>query len=108
VTNRTRQSSCNRPNRLESLSDPESLGDRDESEFREEQSVDDDDTFEYFNAIDGLATEPVTGEPVSDSPEFGPWDDVELGWFETVPADAYWEHGDAVDDIRSCVVRWDE
>jgi hypothetical protein len=82
---------------MESLSDPGPLGDRDEIECREEDSVDDDDTFEYFNAIGGLVAVGVPND-----------EDVELGWFETVPADAYWEHGDAVDDIRSCVARWDE
>lgn len=47
-----------------------------------------------------LRTNPVTGKPVADDPHFGPWDELELEWFDAVPEDAYWEHGDAVDDIR--------
>lgn len=47
-----------------------------------------------------LRAVPVTGEPVDDDPTFGPWEELEVGWFDTVPEDAYWSHGDAVDDIR--------
>lgn len=43
---------------------------------------------------------PVRGEPIDDAPTFDPWDELELGWFDAVPDDAYWDHGDAVDDIR--------
>ena len=46
---------------------------------------------------------PVTGEPISSDPGFGPWDELELGWFDAVPDDAYWEHEDAVDDVRTFV-----
>ncbi|MCU4743185.1 hypothetical protein [Natronoglomus mannanivorans] len=48
-----------------------------------------------------LRSTPVTGEPVADDPSFDPWDDLELEWFDAVPNDAYWDHGDAVDDIRT-------
>ncbi|WP_247005020.1 hypothetical protein [Halosolutus gelatinilyticus] len=48
-----------------------------------------------------LRTAPVAGEPVGDDPSFGPWDEVEVDWFDAVPEDAYWSHGSAVDDIRS-------
>lgn len=47
-----------------------------------------------------LRSTPVTGEPIDDDPRFGPWDELELDWFDAVPDDAYWNHGDAVDDIR--------
>ena len=47
-----------------------------------------------------LRAVPVTGEPIADDPDFGPWDELEPDWFETVPGDAYWDHGTAVDDIR--------
>ncbi|KZN23726.1 hypothetical protein A4G99_12735 [Haladaptatus sp. R4] len=47
-----------------------------------------------------LRTIPVTGEPIDDDPRFGPWDELEVRWFDSVPEDAYWNHGDAVDDIR--------
>lgn len=50
-----------------------------------------------------LRSVPVTDEPVADDPSFGPWDGLELGWFDAVPDDAYWDHGDAVDDIRTFV-----
>ncbi|MFT4885216.1 MAG: hypothetical protein ACI8U4_002738 [Natronomonas sp.] len=50
-----------------------------------------------------LGTAPVSGEPVDDAPEFGPWDELEVDWFGAVPDDAYWDHGDAVDDIRSFI-----
>ncbi|WP_248905814.1 hypothetical protein [Halocatena marina] len=48
-----------------------------------------------------LRLTPVTGEPIADDPSFGPWDEVELGWFDTIPEDAYWDHESAVDDIHS-------
>lgn len=50
-----------------------------------------------------LRSVPVAGEPVDNDPSFGPWDELEVGWFDTVPEDAYWDHGDAVDDIRSFI-----
>lgn len=47
-----------------------------------------------------LGTEPVDGQPVADDPTFEPWEDLTVGWFDEVPEDAYWEHDDAVDDVR--------
>lgn len=165
---------------MDSLFDPSSLRGQTAVEFREEQSVDEQEEFDYFESIDGLVavgvtnaagavllmnsshgwrlpygpvdvdedwvlagqnvseelagvsvsvigvervaqitrylecdgehkttsydivlrTDSVTGEPVSDNPGFGPWDELEVDWFDTVPEDAYWGHGDAVDDIR--------
>lgn len=165
---------------MDALFDPDSLRGQTTIEFREERSVDDQQTFDYFASIDGLVavgitneagmvllmnsphgwrlpygpvnvgedwvsvgqrigeeltgtdvtiagaeraskithqekdddgrektsyevilgTVPLTEEPVDASPSFGPWDELELGWFDTVPDDAYWDHGDAVDDIR--------
>lgn len=161
------------------LTDPESLRDHPDVEFREERTVTQQTSFDYFASIDGLAAVgitneegaillmnsphgwrlpygpinpeedwitgsqrigenltgvtitvsgvervakithyiegsrhesitydvifravPLTGQPVASSPSFGPWDELELEWFDTVPEDAYWEHGDAVDDIR--------
>jgi hypothetical protein len=52
-----------------------------------------------------LRTAPVRGHPIAATPAFGPWDDVEVEWFSGVPGDAYWDHGDAVDDIRRCLER---
>lgn len=51
-----------------------------------------------FDAVVG--TDPVDGEPVAEDPTFGEWTDLELGWFDDVPEDAYHAHGDAVDDIE--------
>ena len=166
---------------MDSLSDPRSVRNRADVEFREEQSVDDGDGVEYFASIDGLVavgitneagavllmdsphgwrlpygpvdvdedwvtagehigeeltgvdveiagvervarithreesddgreatsydvvmrTIPLSGKPISGSPSFGPWDELDLEWFSSVPDDAYWDHGDAVDDIRT-------
>lgn len=47
-----------------------------------------------------LRAAPVANDPVADDPSFGPWDELEVDWFNIVPEDAYWSHGDAVDDIR--------
>lgn len=164
---------------MDSLLDPDSLRNRDDITFRGEQSVDDQDDFEYFDAISGMAavgilnergeillmnsphgwrlpygpveagadwvtvgrrygtvmtgvdimirrveraTEisrrlkggseettsydvvlssvPVEGQPVASTPAFGPWNTVEVAWFSDLPDDAYWEHGDVVEDIR--------
>jgi hypothetical protein len=164
---------------MDSLTDPDSLRTRSDVEFREEQTVDDQEGFDYFAAIGGLVAvgvtnhagavllmnsphgwrlpygpvaadedwlvagrrlgrtltgldvavdrvervtrvthsmetnaeeatsydvvlrmDPVDGEPVGADPSFGPWEEVELGWFDAVPDDAYWQHGDAVDDIE--------
>lgn len=165
---------------MDALFDPDSLRGQSNVEFREERSVDDEETFDYFASIDGLVavgianeagrvllmnsphgwrlpygpvdsredwvsvgqrigeeltgtdvtiagaeraakithheqdddgrgetsyevilgTDPLNEEPVDAFPSFGPWDELELGWFDTVPDDAYWDHGDAVDDIR--------
>lgn len=164
---------------METLPDPSSLRDRSDVGFRAGRTVDEQDEFDYFSAIDGmvavglaneagavllmnsphgwrlpygpvdpdedwvaagrhlgteltgvdvaidrakrvnevthcleedderttsydvvLGAESVAGEPIADDPSFGPWDELELGWVESVPDDAYWDHGDAVDDIR--------
>ena len=165
---------------MDSLLNPTSLRSQADVDFREEQSVDEQDEFDYFESIDGLVavgvtnatgavllmnsphgwrlpygpvdtdedwvlagqnvseeltgvsarvtraervaqitrclerdeerkttsydvvlrTAPVTGEPVSSDPGFGPWGELEVDWFDAVPEDAYWGHGDAVDDIR--------
>ena len=50
-----------------------------------------------------LRMEAVDGEPLGDDPAFGPWETLDLGWFERVPSDAYWDHGDVVDDIERFV-----
>lgn len=47
-----------------------------------------------------LRAAPVAGTPVSADPGFGPWEDLNVQWFDDVPEDAYREHGDVVDDIR--------
>jgi hypothetical protein len=47
-----------------------------------------------------VGTVPVADEPVADDPTFDPWDDLTVEWFDAVPEDAYWEHDDAVDDVR--------
>lgn len=168
---------------MDALFDPETLRDRADVDFHDEQTTDDPDTFDYFASIDGLAavgvtneagavllmnsphgwrlpygpvgtdedwvavarrivrelteidaeiarvervnrlnrveseeslrettsydivlgSAPVTGEPVAANPSFGPWDELEIEWFDEIPADAYWDHGDAVDDIRSFI-----
>lgn len=46
---------------------------------------------------------PVEEQPVSSTPDFGPWTDITLGWFDDVSEDAHWEHSDVVDDIRRCL-----
>lgn len=63
---------------MERLLDPETLRGRGDVEFRTERTADEREGFDYFAAIDGL----------------------ELGWFDAVPDDAYWDNGDAVDDLR--------
>lgn len=165
---------------MDSLANPDSLRSHANIEFREERCIDEQDSYDYFAAIDGLAAIgltneagavllmnsphgwrlpygpvdldedwirvsqrigrkltgiditvsqvervarithcleeddrdnsisydivlraiPVAGEPIASSPSFGPWDKLELGWFDSVPEDAYWDHGDAVRDIR--------
>ena len=164
---------------MDSLSDPNSLRTRSDVAFSEERTVDDQEGFDYFDAIGGLVAvgvtnhvgavllmnsphgwrlpygpvaddedwlaagrrlgetltdvevnvdrvervtqvthstrsddreatsydvvlrmEPVEGEPLGADPTFGPWEEVEVAWFDAVPDDAYREHGDAVDDIR--------
>ncbi len=50
-----------------------------------------------------LRARTVQGSPIAGDPSFGPWDELEMGWFDAVPDDAYWDHGDAVDDIRRFV-----
>lgn len=52
-----------------------------------------------------LRAVPVKGQPVGRTPDFGPWADITLEWFSDIPEDAYWEHGDAVDDIERCLER---
>lgn len=47
-----------------------------------------------------VGTDPVDGRPVADDPAFGPWDELTVAWFESVPDDAYWDHEDAVADIE--------
>lgn len=63
----------------------------------------DDDGREVTSYDVVVGTEPLEGEPLAVDPGFGPWDDLELGWFASIPHDAYWDHGDAVDDIRSII-----
>ncbi|WP_276257824.1 NUDIX domain-containing protein [Haloglomus litoreum] len=43
---------------------------------------------------------PVPGRPVAEDPTFDPWENLTVAWFDTVPEDAYHDHGDAVADIR--------
>ncbi|WP_255151477.1 hypothetical protein [Halorarius halobius] len=47
-----------------------------------------------------VGTDPVDGRPVAEAPAFGPWDEMTVAWFESVPDDAYWDHEDAVADVR--------
>ncbi|WP_436923669.1 hypothetical protein [Halosimplex amylolyticum] len=68
------------------------------SEITHELRSDADRTATSFDAVVG--TDPVDGEPLADDPTFGEWEDLELGWFDDVPEDAYHAHADAVDDIE--------
>lgn len=68
------------------------------TEITHELATDQDQTTTSFDAVVG--TEPVDGEPIADDPTFDEWEDLELGWFDEVPDDAYHDHGDAVDDIE--------
>jgi hypothetical protein len=52
------------------------------------------DTFEVV-----LRSVPIDGDPVVEACCAGPWEDLDLGWFDVVPDDAYWDHDAAVDDI---------
>ena len=55
-----------------------------------------------------LRAAPVEGQPVNPTSAFGPWNDVEIAWFSSVPDDAYWDHGDAIADVRRCLERGPE
>ncbi|WP_459194901.1 NUDIX hydrolase [Halosimplex sp. J119] len=68
------------------------------SEITHELRSDSERTTTSFDAV--IGTEPVSGEPMAKDPVFGEWSDLELGWFDEVPEDAYHAHGDAVDDIE--------
>lgn len=85
-----------------SLTGRESRGESIErvTEFSREHATTGETTTSYDVVI---RVTPVSGEPVAANPDFGPWEDLVVEWFEEVPEDAYHEHGSAVSDIERFV-----